>query len=342
MIQRISTFKLEDQITKTKNNETDYNYSKKINNYNKMEDTFTKSKNVSTVSFKGLLDIMANNGSQYRLLQTVGAYAKPEDKSALAYKIQLTPEIIEENMKSNWNHEKGILESYSLLDEEAGHVKQAFNSFLNIRNAYKADFASSIEKFVKVDPVGSSVLGLGAIAQFLSMASGNFWNKLDCMLSRGDIEDNSSSIKYRYWDDGVVKICDNYLKSSNFILQTVEKYHIGKKRASQLRSSIELGNKQIDANLTGILKVVKLEDAKMEKAYTRALGEQRARQFGRTAIKSVSFDIMESLPNILKDLTSSTIVDSLMNVDAVKYAKYGLSSLDSADAKALAKLIRHI
>ena len=263
MIPTISISKLKNQATKNRSYEVGYNHSNKNANANKIGGTFKKSKNISTVSFKGVLDLMANYGNKYRLLHEVDSYVKEEDRSALAYKIQLTPEIFKENIRNARKQKDGILKNYSQLDEEAQHVGQAFQSIINIRNAFKNDFDLALQKYIKMNPVGSKIPVFGAIPQFLSMLSMHFWEKLDCSRCPGDICNKSSEIKNKYWDNGVDKICNDYLKIGSAMLQDIHGHGLKPNIASKLYTVVEKGNTQIRTNLKSILESIKRQDLNM-------------------------------------------------------------------------------
>ncbi len=128
-------------------------------------DIFIKSQESPKISFTG-----------YK--RTI-VYGTQEERDALSYRIQLTPEKIKQNMQNAPSVEAGIKKNYNLLAEEVGHFSKALASAVSISNDYSTVSAGEYKKIRKMAPKYSRVPVLGLLPQWESILTGSFKNTVE-------------------------------------------------------------------------------------------------------------------------------------------------------------------
>lgn len=323
MIQAVQIFTTNNSKSRAVNSKS--NYMSRINNYSQPADTFTKSKNKSEVTFTGL--------------HGAGWYGTQDDRNALSYKVQLTPEQIEENIRKARTRQAGISLSYSQLSEEAKRVGQAFKSMISIKNEFGRVASGHFKEMASISPEGSKIPIIGLLPQLASTLSGSFADRLNSYHT--DLDGDFTEIIRRYWNNGINPICSDYWSASNSMLENL--YGIDSSLKSKLDASIRNGHNQTSNNYDAIKASVDSLQGKLYPTFSKIYDKQIPKQAIRTAIKGVTlglggFGVEELLTGSLLESVMNIGTDSLaelaLNPGLEALTSYGLDSIGNTAKEA--------
>lgn len=268
MVQSVSSFKGNNLQLGTSNFGSNRGYLKEVNAPKPIPDLFTKSKNMSQVSFTSI--------------HSVDWYGTQADRDALSYKIKLTPEAI-----SSAYTERSVMQNYGKLLEELGHVNNAFIGVMNIRNELMQVLMDRFKEIKRMNPEGSRIPVGGIIPQIGGVFSGEFEKEIryECDKVIGE----HGAVIDKYWNKGMNPICTDYLSASQALQEKV--YYTS--QPEKLKEAIKNGHEKIDTTYYKIYNEAMVPiDKILRETRIKVINGQDTKQTLRTALKILGVGLL--------------------------------------------------
>lgn len=262
-------------VSKIKNNNANYNLKtlskKRYYSYNlpNESDIFMNTKQNKQISFSGCLGI-ENYGSQ-------------EDKDALKYRIQLTPEKIDDIMRTAKSTDDGLIAVHRALSTEAQHVTRAFLGFKAIKKQAflfaKSRLEGLNEDYVK--PGKTKVIGVVThLGSRITGGAGRLNQDILYLLT-----DFENIVEVRF-NNGLYDIANDYIKLSQYFQDGVS-YVITRKGSTPLREKLLDFHKRRQEKYETSYNSIKNQIGQQSEAISKRAGITMRSYKSLTAIKSM-------------------------------------------------------
>lgn len=246
-------------------------YTNKVANSNQFSDRFTKSR----LTFTSL------HGATW--------YGTQEDRDALAYRIQLTPQKINQNMKTAKNYSQGLVTNYLYLLNEAKRLNKAIGSVVGINKQYQGVVKDRATELAKMNPPGSKIPGVGIGVQIAAVLSGDFIDEIETGIK--DLIGDYEEIKKLYLTKGLKPIVDGYLESSNHLLALTRSFKslmVKHKLKQKLKVNIEKSQAGYRDYYTRVAAGMESMLFKLNKQLPEIVERQKTRQSQRLMKKAIT------------------------------------------------------
>lgn len=176
--------------------------------------------------------IYTQNFSGYKGIET---YGTERNQKAMEYKISLTPEKIDEIMRTASTTDEGLLKVYKLLSAENNNVSEAFRGMSVIVKHYLTIANKRKEEILEKRPYGSKIPLIGLIPDYFSKRTGGFVTRIQGY-TNDLIDDLNEIIKIRFHKQ-LNKMVTDYKLINDHFTQGIE-YINDVKGENSLRQTI--------------------------------------------------------------------------------------------------------
>lgn len=167
-------------------------------------------------------DVFLKTNSKLSFTGLLGAdkYGSQEDKNQLKYKVQLTPNKIDEIMKEAKTTDEGLLNVYSVLKEDTKNINKAFSCFKAINTQYKIFNKLIMQQIANANPSCSKIPVVNQITLPISNMTGSFQNKITKHME--SLLDDFDDINEVNINKGLVPMLNDYNDVSDYFKKGIE------------------------------------------------------------------------------------------------------------------------